>query len=440
MPVPLRTMRVAMVLPMLLAVLAAVPMRVAAAPSGPERELAAGLSCPRSLAGVTRAPVLLVPGSFLEPHANYDWNYEPTLDAAGIPWCALTAPRYASGDIQDTAEYVVYALRRMHEESGRRVSVVGFSQGGMVGRWALRWWPETRTMVEDLIGLAPSNHGTLSGRATCLAPCPPAGRQQLDSARFIAALNERAETFAGIDYTVAYTRFDEVVTPNSAAATASSPLRTGDGRIRNVQVQEICPLHVADHLALGSYDPVGWALAIDALTHEGPADPARISRAVCGRLFMPGVDPVAFPADYARYLATIAKGLLSGAQVTAEPPLRCYVTATCAVAAAPSRCAGRVTLRLDRRLRRAHVTVNGRRVRVRRRHGRLTAVVDLRRRSGVVTVRIRGVTRRGRSVARVRRYRGCVERARVARHAVAAAVAGADQPGLRATMRAYSAS
>ncbi|MEA2241683.1 MAG: hypothetical protein QOD24_1239 [Solirubrobacteraceae bacterium] len=415
---PLRTLRLALVLPILLAVVLGAPApRAAAAPSGPsfavaERELAAALSCPRSLAGVTRAPVLLVPGSFLEPRANYDWNYEPALDAAGIPWCALAVPRYASGDIQDTAEYVVYALRRMHEESGRRVSVVGFSQGGMVGRWALRWWPDTRPIVEDLIGLAPTNHGTLSGGATCVAPCPTAGRQQLDRARFIAALNEPAETFAGIDYTVAYTRFDEVATPNSAAATATSPLRTGDGRVRNVQVQEICPLHIADHLALGSYDPVGWALVIDALTHDGPADPARISRAVCARLFMPGVDPVAFPANYARYLATIATGLLSGDQVTAEPPLRCYVTATCAAAAAPappSRCAGRdrVTLRLDRGLRRARVTVDGRPVRVRRRHGRLVAVIDLRRRSGVVTVRIRGVTRAGRSVSRVRRYRGC---------------------------------
>ena len=417
MPVPLRTLRVALVLPMLLAVLAVPAPPVAAAPSGPplsvaERELAAALGCPRSLAGVTRAPVLLVPGSFLEPRANFDWNYERALDAAGIPWCAVTAPRYAAGDIQDTAEYVVYALRRMHEESGRRVSVVGFSQGGMVGRWALRWWPDTRTIVEDLIGLAPTNHGTLSGRATCVVPCPPAGRQQLDGARFIAALNDPAETFAGIDYTVAYTRFDEVVTPNAAAATATSPLRTGDGRIRNVQVQEICPLHVADHLALGSYDPVGWALTIDALTHDGPADPARIDRAVCTRVLMPGVEPAAFPVNYARYLATIATGLLGGEQVAAEPPLRCYVTSTCAVPAAPaptSRCAGRdrVSLRLDRRLRRARVTVDGRPVRVRRRHGRLVAVIDLRRRTGVVTVRIRGVTRRGHSVSAVRRYRGC---------------------------------
>jgi hypothetical protein len=131
--------------------------------------------------------VLLIPGTALDPRANFDWNYEPALDAAGIPWCALAVPRYGTIDVQETAEYVVHALRRMHAESGRRVSIVGFSQGGTVGRWALKWWPDTRAIVEDLIGLSPSNHGTLSARAVCLATCPPSFWQQLDGSRFIAA-------------------------------------------------------------------------------------------------------------------------------------------------------------------------------------------------------------------------------------------------------------
>jgi hypothetical protein len=286
-------------------------------------------------------------------------------------------------------------------------------QGGTVGRWALKWWPDTRAIVEDVIGLSPSNHGTLSARAVCLASCPPSFWQQLDGSRFITALNDGGETFAGIDYTVAYTRYDEIVTPNVDARTASSPLRTGGGRVSNVQVQEICPADVSDHLAVGSYDPVAWALALDALDHDGPADAGRIGRGVCGRLFMPGVDAAAFAANYARYAATIGRAVLLGEQVRTEPPLRCYVTSTCPAAAAPPaarrRCAGRgrVTMRLDRRLRHARVTVGGRPVRVRRRHGRLVAVVDLRRRAGVVTIRIDGVTRHGRKVSQTRRYRAC---------------------------------
>src|SRR3954463_12795988 len=178
----------------LLALLALAPAAARAEDTGPPlsvpaADLAKALDCPKSLSGVTRAPVLLIPGTNLEPKANYDWNYEPALTAAKIPWCAVTLPRYAMGDIQVSAEYVVYALRQMREQAGRRVSVIGFSQGGMIGRWALKWWPDTRADVEDLVGLAPSNHGTASADPTCATSCPPAYWQQRDVSKFIAALN-----------------------------------------------------------------------------------------------------------------------------------------------------------------------------------------------------------------------------------------------------------
>src|SRR4051794_19710076 len=387
----------------------------AAAQSGPPltvpaAQLDAALRCPKPLAGVSRAPVLLVPGTNLEPDANFDWNYEPALTALGIPWCAVTLPRYAMGDIQLSAEYVVNALRRMASASARRVSVVGYSQGGMIGRWALRWWPDTRALVEDLIGNAPSNHGTLTARPGCSAQCAAAYWQQRDDAAFIRALNSGPETFAGIDYTVNFTQRDEVVTPNTDAQTGSSSLRTRARRIRNTALQDVCPNDNADHLVIGSYDPVAWALVLDALTHDGPADPARVDRSVCAQPFMPGVDPASFPANWARYLATIGEGSRQADQVSSEPPLRCYANGTCPAAAAASpprtcRSRRRFTIHLARGVRRATVTVAGRRVRVRRRGGRLVALVDLRGRPrGTVTVRIRA---HGRSTA-TRRYRLCV--------------------------------
>jgi hypothetical protein len=70
-----------------------------------------------------------------------------------------------------------------------------------------------------------------------------------------------------------------------------------------------------------------------------------------------------------------------------------------------------------RRVVRARVTLNGRPLRVVRRHGRPTVTVDLLgRRAGVVTVRIRGVSRGGRRFTRSRRftrtyrYRTCIKR------------------------------
>src|SRR4051794_2336882 len=102
--------------------------------SVPAADLAKALDCPQSLSGVTRAPVLLIPGTNLEPKANFDWNYEPALNAAHIPWCAVTLPRYAMGDIQVSAEYVVAALRRMHADAGRRGSGIGHPPGGGIRR------------------------------------------------------------------------------------------------------------------------------------------------------------------------------------------------------------------------------------------------------------------------------------------------------------------
>ena len=223
----------------------------------------------------------------------------------------------------------------------------------------------------------------------------------------------------GIDYTVNFTHSDEVVTPNTDAQTGSSALRTGDGRIRNTALQDVCPNDTADHLVIGSYDPVAWALALDALTHDGPADPARIDPSVCAQQFMPGVDAAAFPQNWSRYLATISQGQQQADQVSAEPPLRCYAGGPCppppatgtSGASAPSHpCASRrrVMLHLDRRLIRATVTVGAKHVHVRRRHGRLIAAVDLSgRHAGTVTVRIRGRRADGHRVTTTRRFRVC---------------------------------
>ena len=79
----------------------------------------------------------------------------------------------------------------------------------------------------------------------------------------------------------------------------------------------------------------------------------------------------------------------------------------------PPRCVRRrsFVLRLSRRFRRARVTVDGRRVKVRRRGNRLRARVRLRRKrpGELAVVRIRGRTRAGDRVTRTRRYRACAD-------------------------------
>ncbi|MGH3319731.1 MAG: esterase/lipase family protein [Streptosporangiaceae bacterium] len=292
----------------------------------PSPSLRSALRCTANVRNSHREPIVLLPGTTLTPH-EFSWNYMPAFKARHWPFCTVTLPHHAMSDIQVAAEYAVYAIRTVHARSGRRVQIVGHSQGGMVPRWALRFWPATRAMVDDLVGLAPSNHGTYVANAVCTPGCAPAFFQQVFESPFIKALNSRQETFRGISYTDVYsTTVDEVVQPNLGPK-GSSSLHTGGGRIANIALQDICPVHVADHIATGTSDPVAYALAMDALTHRGPADPARISRSVCGRPFMPAVDPVTFPTNETQILGVVADQVATYPHVAQPPPLKCYVYA-----------------------------------------------------------------------------------------------------------------
>jgi Lipase (class 2) len=292
----------------------------------PQSALAASLTYTANVVHAKTNPILLVAGTTMTPDINFSWNYERAFKEQNIPFCTVTLPNHEMSDIQTAGEYIAYAIRHIHQISGRKVDILGYSQGGMVPRWALRFWPDTRAMVDDLVAIDPSNHGTLDANALCLTPSAPAIWQQQENSHFLQALNSGAETFAGISYTVIYSRTDEVVFPNLNAEGCSA-LHTGQGQIANIAVQDICPSDVSEHLAMGSFDPVAYALAMDAFTHPGPANPARIPPSVGLSLFQPGVDPLTFATNYANYVANAATVLATSPRVNAEPPLAPYVFA-----------------------------------------------------------------------------------------------------------------
>ena len=306
------------------------PLSVSAA------DLAASLTC--SLANPrtgSATPVLLVPGTTQTPETNFSWNYERAFTANGTPWCAVTLPGAAMDDITTAGEYVTSAIRTLHSEAGRKIDILGFSQGGMVPRWSLRFWPDIRTDVDDFVAIDPSNHGTLDAYPVCAAGCAPAFWQQQSGSQFLSALNTGPETFEGISYTVVYSRVDEVVVPNFDAQ-GSSALHTGQGQIVNVAAQQICPLDTSEHLEMGSTDPVAYALAEDAFTHAGPAVPSRISSSTCLEGVQPGVNKATLATDEADYLAQVAAAIATTPFVPAEPALPSYVYATPAAAATAS--------------------------------------------------------------------------------------------------------
>jgi pimeloyl-ACP methyl ester carboxylesterase len=296
--------------------------------SVPKDRLRSALECTGDVRTADRAPILLVPGTSLNPQVNFSWNWEPALKRRGWDYCTVTIPNNGMSDIQVSGEYLVYALRNLHSRADRRVDVIGYSQGGMVPRWALRFWPGTRKLVDDLVGLSPSNHGTVDAIPACASRCAASFWQQRTGSNFLTALNSRAETFRRISYSSIYPNTDEVVVPNLGPA-ASSSLHGKHGRMANVAIQEVCPNDTSEHLAIGSYDNTAYRLAIDALTHRGPADPSRVAVSTCAQPLMPGVDRSTFVSDYTHELAYIGRVIFNYPTVPREPPLACYVTASC---------------------------------------------------------------------------------------------------------------
>lgn len=264
------------------------------------------------------APVLLLHGTTSNVKANWSWTWDVALDNAHRAHCDLQSPDSANGDIQLNGEYVVRAIRIMYQRAGRKISILGHSQGGMVARWAFKFWPDTRTKVSDYVGLSSSNHGTsIFGLCNALVGCTPANWQQLSASHFLAALNRGRETYPGISYTEISTHYDELVVPST------SPYLTPGANVTNVAVQDLCPTETVDHFGM-AYDNAAWLIATDALNHAGPAKLSRISRATCGQPFMPAVDPVAFPANAAMAMLQTARSSATSPTVKAEPALRPY--------------------------------------------------------------------------------------------------------------------
>lgn len=285
-------------------------------------QAARALDCTGPITRTGRPPILLVHGTTSNPEADWSWNWVRELDRRGWPHCEVSLPDSGNADVQTGAEHVVRAIRSMSARAGgRRIDVVGHSQGGMVPRWALKYWPDTRAKVDDLVGLASSNYGTQVFDVQCLVGvCSAASWQQRTTSGFLAALNDGPDTWPGVSYTQVGTVYDEIVVPYTSTSLRAP---AGDARVTNTTVQAVCPSEVVEHFGM-SASQGAWLVGLDALVHPGPARPSRIPRSGCSSLFMPGVRTERFALDAAAALVQTARSSLTTPQLPAEPPLRRY--------------------------------------------------------------------------------------------------------------------
>jgi triacylglycerol lipase len=285
-----------------------------------ETELHSALACRGPEVARSRQPVLLVHGTGFSAEDSWGWNYGAALPALGFETCTVAIPDHELGDAQRNAEYVVHAIRSIHGRTGRRVAVIGHSQGTWEPRWAMRFWPDIAPMVDDYISLAGPHHGIGAGDQCDGRSCPPVAWQFSSDSAFLAALNRPREVSPPVDATSIFTALDEFVQPPTTAVLSGAS---------NVLLQDICPGRPVDHVLILA-DALTYRLALDALTHPGPADPSRIPGEVCGEASMPGVDAgIGLAAAPGAFLGALGAGLqywTPDKWTTAEPPLAPYVS------------------------------------------------------------------------------------------------------------------
>ncbi|WP_460063992.1 esterase/lipase family protein [Streptomyces sp. YKOK-I1] len=230
-------------------------------------------------------PVVLVHGTLgnsidnwlsLAPYLEDRGYCVYSLDYGQLPGVPLF---YGLGPIDKSAEQLsVFVDKVLSATGAAKADLVGHSQGGMMPRYYLKFLGGA-AKVNALVGLAPDNHGaTLSGLTNLLPYFPgaedlisaatPGLADQIPGSAFLTKLNAGGDTVPGVHYTVVATKYDEVATPWRSQYLSGSD-------VNNVLLQDLCPLDLSEHVAIGLFDRIAFHEVANAL------DPARATPTTC---------------------------------------------------------------------------------------------------------------------------------------------------------------
>ena len=264
-------------------------------------------------------PVILVPCTGDTGYTTFVGNYIPLLRGSSIGdpvW--LNIPGFLLNDAQTNAEYVAHAINYIYGITSRKVAVIGWSQGNMDTQWAFKYWPSTRSKTADHIAFSPDYHGTVIANAIDQGePLPPSILQQEYISKFMTTLRSNGGDSAYVPTTTVYSGFfDEIVEPQQGTG-ASAFLKDARGvGVSNNQVQKTCPGAPAgfSYTHEGTlYNPVRYALVVDALSHGGPGRTGRLDLdSICANHLTPGLDLTDF-------LLTENTILTAGAAISVYP-------------------------------------------------------------------------------------------------------------------------
>jgi hypothetical protein len=287
----------------------------------PKAKLDAALHCHGKLHASGRQPIMLVTGTGATGDEAYAIG-KGAFDAYRHPVCTVEFPAFTTADIQVSVQYLVNGIALMERRAGQPIAVFGISQGGLLPRWALTYWPSLRAKVTDVLAAAGTQHGTTTGDlAACAANgCPPALWQQAAGSKLLAAINAQPDETPGpTAWTTVRSTGDETVQPQTGPHPTSA-LRGAT----NVVIQSVCPERTVSHIGT-ALDSVTFAAFADSLSHKGAARVARLSPDVCAHPYAPGLDEAATNALLGATGGLITPRLVNQVpRVKAEPPVRAY--------------------------------------------------------------------------------------------------------------------
>ncbi|KAK5733422.1 hypothetical protein LTR17_009667 [Elasticomyces elasticus] len=279
-------------------------------------------------------PVILVPGTGDTGYTTFIGNYIPLLTGSTIGdpvW--LNIPGYLLNDAQTNAEYVAYAINYIYGISNKRqVVVFGWSQGNIDTQWALKYWPSTRSRVTDHVAFSPDYHGTTLANFISLGePLPPSLLQQQYNSNFITKLRSNDGDSAYVPTTTIYSGFfDEIVEPQQGTGASAFLKDVRKVGASNNEVQTVCAGQAAGTFYTHEgtlYNPLGFALAVDALSHSGPGQASRlILGSVCAPYLTPGLNLADFKLTENSIAIAGTAILVYPNKVLQEPAIKGYAT------------------------------------------------------------------------------------------------------------------
>jgi triacylglycerol lipase len=285
-------------------------------------ELEAAFHCNGRIGNASKTPIMLSTGT-LSAGGDLYGSLQDAFDAYPHPVCYVDYPDFTTADIQDSVQYLVFGVRKMARIAGRPVAVYGISQGALLPRVALTYWPRLGRKVTDVIAVAGTQHGTTFDPAPLCSSddlCPPAVWQQAANSNFLKALNRQPDESPGkTGWTTVRTLDDEVVQPQ----TGEHPTSALKGAA-NLVIQEVCPGRDTSH-AGAVYDSVSFAALVDAVGHRGPARASRLPDGVCSHKYATGLDEDATDAVLAASLGVLLGRVAIVPKVAREPRVRGWV-------------------------------------------------------------------------------------------------------------------